>query len=198
MAQRRTKSVAGKVSVILTKNNVAVTGLADTDVACFYRKPGQTTLSSKSLAGNWTESGQGEYLIDFSAAELDTLSPPEMVVTVTGASIDQAWTSVEIVDATVATTAKTPDTCLISANLNGPDGKPLQNAVLNASLLAGPTVQFGYGISDEPLSELSDANGVVTIELVRLAVYEIIIPRIGYRRTLTVPNQTSASLFELA
>jgi len=41
----------------------------------------------------------------------------------------------------------------------------------------------------------TDQNGAFYITLLRGAVVEFFIPRINYRRQLTVPNQPSANLF---
>lgn len=82
-------STATQLPVILiddTDFKTPETGVAFGSVTCKYRKHNETSWSTKTIDGsNWTELGNGHYVINFSASDLDTIGIFEYVVIVSGA-----------------------------------------------------------------------------------------------------------------
>jgi len=76
------------------------TGVAAGDVSAFYVKQGQTTETSKTVVGNWTEidatNMPGIYTLAFTAGELDTLGV--FMYTVKGTGIKQFDGMVQVVE----------------------------------------------------------------------------------------------------
>jgi hypothetical protein len=196
MSQEVTQNVSAKVVVLLTKNNVAVTGLTYSGVTAQYRKEGGVAFSSKTLSGsNFAEVGLGVYTIQFTTAELDTAGV--FVVVVTGATIDQSTTLVNVLPVTEATTSVTVNTCTITGHVFELTGVPMVGVAVSATILGHPSIeQNEIVLADTTVSVTTDSNGMFFLPLIRLADVEIAIPAANYRRRIVVPNQSTADLFK--
>ena len=189
-----TVSVAATLPILLTSSNVAVTGLADTDVTCQIRKEGGA-FGAKALTGaNWTEIGLGWYEIDFTAADLDTLGT--FLAVVDGATVDQGQIVAQVVAATQAAVSVAVETCILTDYVFNLNGTPMVGAAVQARLLA-PTQQLGAGLASDWTSTTTDANGQFWLTVARLAVVEVVIERANWRRVITIPNASSAALFSV-
>lgn len=195
MSQEVQLDVTSKISVLLTKDGVAVIGLAFGDLSCSYRKAGAGAFVGKVLDGtNFTEIGQGYYDIEFDGAtELDV--DGVFVVVVTGADIDRSDTDAVVVLPPESTTAVALLTCKITGNLNGPSG-PIASVAVFARAITPQTLN-GTMLSVEPWTTSTDENGAWVLSLPRGAVMEIVAPMVGFLRRLTVPNRPSAVLAEI-
>jgi len=196
MSQQVTQSVSTPLLVILSKNNVAVTGLVAADLTCQFLKSGAGSFASKALTGgNFAEKGLGIYTITFTTAELNTLGP--FTVVLTGAAIDQSTTIVDVVAPTATTVpAAAAQLCTLTGHVVNVQGVPKAGAAVTAFLLGQPSIeQYSLAVTDDTITVLTDANGYFAISLMRLADVEIVIPAVNYRRRLVVPNVSSADLF---
>lgn len=193
MSQILTQNQAADLVVILTDaDNAAVTGLTDTDVTADYRKEGQGSFTSYTLTGLLTEIGAGVYTIEFTTSEIDTVGT--FTVKVNGASIRQFVTIANVLAAGTSPTVKTVDTCVINGHVFTPDGSALEGAVVSARVIASPTIENDVALTRDLVSVTTDSNGEFFLELARLTEVEIFIPKVNYRRQLTVPNSASANL----
>ncbi len=195
MSQQVTQSVSTPILVLLSLDDVAVTGLTSASVTCVFMKSGGSFAAKTLNVGNFSEKGNGVYTVTFTAAELDTLGP--FTVVITGASIDQSTTIANIVAASATTVAPvTGELCTLVGHVVSPAGVPKQNAQISVMIFGHPAIeQYSLAVADDLLTALTDANGYFQIAVLRLAEVEVFIPSVSYRRRLTVPNQASANLF---
>lgn len=190
-----TQSVAANLVVLLSKASVSITSLEYTDVTVQYRKEGQSAFTVKTLAAeDFTEIGDGCYIIAFTAAELNTLGT--FTVMVQGAAVDPFVTIKNVVAATTAITGVSLETCTITGHVADAGGNPKVGVAVSAQLLGMPSIEQSQAVlADDMITVLTDASGTFFLPLVRLADVEIFIPVANYRRRVTVPNAASADLF---
>lgn len=196
MSQQLTQNVDSTLQVILTLDDVAVTGLAFGDLTCAFSRNG-AAFEAKTLDGtNFAEVGNGVYAITFLAAELDTVGL--FTVVVTGADIDQSTTIASVSATAPAGTSVSLETCVITGHVFDGNGQPIENASVSARALGLPSIeQHVAAVTQDLVTATTDSGGQFFLELVRLADVEITIPRANYRRQLVVPNAASASLFDI-
>lgn len=198
MAQNLIQNQINKLSVILTTTGgLPATGLIFSDVVCQFSKNG-ASFSAKTLTSLiFLEVGFGYYTVEFSASDCNTLG--HFVAIISGGTIAQSTTSAEVVAAASASTVASIQTCTVTGHLVNGQGVPISDAAVSARILGLPTLVntgvVGVGIGDDVVSVKTDSNGFFSLELARLVVFDVIIPEINYRRTLTVPNSASVDLF---
>lgn len=195
MSQQVTQNVIANIVVILTKDNVPVTGIVYSAVTVKYRKEGGSSFTTKSIgATDFAEIGSGVYTIKFTAAELNTVG--SFVITVTSASIDQSVTICQVIPTTQTSVSISLETCVVFGYIADLSGNPLEGVAVSARVLGMPSIEQNIAaVTDDLVSVKTDANGEFFLPLVRLADVEIFIPAVNYRRTLVVPNADSANLF---
>lgn len=93
-----TKEVAKDVGVTLVNaSDAPVIGLTSTDVTVEYRKNGDTTFTTKALlAGEFTEVGDGIYLVTFTATELNRAGL--FRIKIDGSSIEPHIRDLQVID----------------------------------------------------------------------------------------------------
>jgi len=143
----------------------------------------------------WVEIGAGVYELEFTASELDTLG--SFIYKVTGSTIDQYVEVIDVVVASQTVTSVSLDKCVISGHVFGVGGDPMIGASVSAKVLGVPSIIGGLGIADSRATTVTGSNGEFFLELARQAYVEITIPKMNYKRQLTVPNSPSAVLFEI-
>lgn len=89
-------------------------------------------------------------------------------------------------------------TCDIEDHVVDPQGNALENVTVSARILASPFVLSGAGLSSDLITAKTDSNGFFTLTVVRGTTLDVIIPAIGYRRTIVVPDQAEVNLFSIA
>lgn len=184
---------ADLIAVLTDASNLPVTGLVSADVTVEYRKEGGASFTAKSTSlATFVEIGSGVYTVEFTGTELDTLG--SFLYKITGASISQYVGIAEVTPAAQSSSAVSLDTCVLYGHVLGASGEPVQNAVVSARILGAPFISGSIGIQDSRVFSKTDENGAFFIELVRLALVEIIISKMNYKRQLTVPNQPTANL----
>lgn len=107
--------------------------------------------------------------------------------------------TVDVIKATSAETEIPPalSTCILKDNIVDLAGNPVQNISVSARMLSVPRVAQGVGVEDLVVTSTTDANGFFQLTVLQGATVDIVIPKVGYRRTLVVPGTTSANLFEV-
>lgn len=182
------------------------TGITFGQIAVNYQKEGATTLTAKSLlVSDFREIGLGVYEILFSAAELNTLGMFLYVVNSNGTlappAIKQYVDQANVQAATVPSTAITLATNIITGNVVDLNGVAIEDAAVSARVLEMPAIAGTYpnigGVSTDMVSTRTDSNGFFSLTLIQGSVVDITIPRVNYRRTLTVPNNATDVLFLL-
>jgi hypothetical protein len=143
----------------------------------------------------------GYYSVLLSPLDLNTLDSFLYTVDsypVAGA-FDEFERTIEVIPATSAESETPPSlaTCVLKDNVVDLAGNPVANISVSARMLAVPAVAQGVGVEDQVVTATTDANGFFQLSVLQSATIDIVIPKIGYRRTLVVPNTTSANLFEV-
>lgn len=152
-------------------------------------------FSTLAVSGTSTpvEVGSGTYTAPFTALELDTVGA--LIVKATGGTIQQSITIVNIFAAGTAPTAAFVDVCAITGTVFAPDGQPLANVGISARILAFPTIDGGIGMSTDVITTSTDAVGEFILSVIQGALVEVFIPKMNYRRQVTVPALSTANLF---
>ena len=93
-------------------------------------------------------------------------------------------------------------TNVLTGNLIDLMGGPLIGESVSARVLEAPSIQGSVspniaGVGTDIVSAQTDAAGFFALELLRGAVVDVVIPIVNYRRTLTVPDNTSDVLFDI-
>jgi hypothetical protein len=96
----------------------------------------------------------------------------------------------------------TLDTNILTGNLIDASGSALSGESVSARILSAPTIMGTTpnigGVGTDMVSTTTDTSGFFALEVLQGAEVDIVIPSINYRRTLTVPSNTTDSLFEIA
>jgi hypothetical protein len=177
------------------------------DVA--YKKSNQTSFQAKVLVGGGTdfrENGNGVYEILFSTSELDTTGTFIYVVNGNGAlpspAIRQYLGQASVESATVYTPGSISlSTNVLTGNLINLSGDAMSGESIHARVLAAPAVMGTSpnigGVGSTIVSAQSDEVGFFALEVLQGATIDVVIPSINYRRTLTVPANTTDTLFDI-
>ena len=196
MAQRQvTVGVAANLTAILTLSatGLPATGLTAAALTCEYRKEGGAFVA-KVLTGLVTELGHGLYSIAFTSAELNTLG--EFVFVLNSATTTQFAGEVSVVAATVTPTAVQLLTCTLTDYVFDPAGNPVAGASVIARTAGQPTLQGSVGVTNAAVSVQTGADGQFFLPLPRLAMFDVTIPATGWQSRISVPNASTASLYD--
>lgn len=193
-----TQNVTAELVIAITKaDGTPATGLTFSSVLCQYLRAGDGTFTTKTLTGlNFIEKGNGFYGVTFDgASELNVIG--QFAFVLYGAGLQTSQNSAQVVSlaSLTPTTPVALPVCVVTGNINGPDGEGLAGVVVAARLIGEPTIENNVALTDDPTTAQTDDNGVFNLTLVRLGVYEITIPRVNYRRQLTIPNLSTVNLF---
>ena len=150
----------------------------------------------------------GNYLLLFPPTILDTTDlftyqvmngyPPPIHPAV--ALFEPYQNTVDIVDTGDPGTFLPPSvpTCKFYGFVLGLSGAPIANSAISARLLTVPALLNNAAFNDTVISSKTDANGYFEFSVAQGTTVDIVIPDIGYRRTIVVPSTTLAKLFELS
>lgn len=86
-----------------------------------------------------------------------------------------------------------PSLCALEARFVDPQGKPVQNVMVRATLY----VPERGGISISPVVQRSDVYGRVNLPLLQSQQYLLEIPAVGYNWVIDVPQEASANILSL-
>lgn len=184
------------------------TGITFNEIDVSYKKSSQTSFNLKVMtAGDFVENGNGVYEITFSTTELDTLGSFLYVVNGNGSLASPAIRQFIGQAFIVTSSAYTPGTValstnVITGNLVDLNGSALIGESISARVLEAPSIQGSVspnlaGIATDIVSAQTDSAGFFALELIQGAVVDITIPIVNYRRTLTVPSNSSDVLFDI-
>jgi hypothetical protein len=145
----------------------------------------------------------GSYLLLLTPIILNTPDLFTYIVTnITGggALFEPYTNTIDIIGGTDPVTFTPPSlaTCKLYGFVLDLAGNAVQNSSISARLLAVPSTTNNAGLADTTVSAKTDANGYFEFTVVQGATVDVIVPDIGYRRTIVVPSTTLAKLFELA
>jgi hypothetical protein len=117
-----------------------------------------------------------------------------------GGTFEPYFNTIDIVGSTDPVTFTPPSvqTCKLYGFVLDLAGKPVINSSLSARLLSVPAMLNNAAFEDTVVTAKTDANGYFEISVVQKTTVQVVIPDIGYSRTITVPVTTLAKLFELS
>lgn len=176
------------------------TGLAYTDVTVSLQKQGGSFTTKIITSGDWSELGGGWYLLSLSNSDTNTLGDLLIRVNASGVNTQIVACSVVATITPPSPVAITIPQVILYGYLYDTFGNPLQNASVQATVLATPTIMHvsteGLAVSTDLLVVKSDANGYWQMSLIPSSQVDISIPASGYRRSITVPSSAS-NLFDV-
>ena len=185
------------------------TGILFNQIDVSFKKYGDPSFSLKVLSGpptDFRENGNGVYEILFSATELAVLGSFLYVVNGNGALptpdirqfVGQAYveSSGSYVPGTIALPTNTLTGNLINLHGGALAGEAVSARIVSAPSIEGASPNIG-GVSMDVISTVTDQSGFFALEVLQGAVIDVVIPVINYRRTLTVPSNSSDKLFEI-
>tara|TARA_Y100001963_G_scaffold133825_1_gene193823 strand:- start:3622 stop:4251 length:630 start_codon:yes stop_codon:yes gene_type:complete len=92
----------------------------------------------------------------------------------------------------------TMNLCVISDHIVDPAGAALENVGISARVLSVPKILTGAAITTKIVQAFTDSAGYFSLSLIQGVTADVIIPEVGYRRTLIVPSTATANLFSIA
>jgi hypothetical protein len=182
------------------------TGIVFSEIDVQIKKASDAALSSKTItAPEFRELGSGVYEVLYSAADLSEIGSFLFVINSNGAlappAIQQYVGLANVIEATVASSSVTLDTNILTGNVIDGSGNPVQGASVSARVLSAPTINVTSpeigGVTTSIVSAQTDAAGFFALEVLQTAQVDISIPKINYRRTLTVPSNSTDNLFTI-
>lgn len=197
MGQIVTQNLPAELLAAVTNTDgTPATLLTFASVQVQFRKQGDPSFNNKVLStANFVEIGQGFYKIVFDAGELNIPGPFAFVVFGAGLQNSVNEAQIRAQASTLPSIPVSMPTCTIVGNINDMSGDPIVGVAISARLIGMPTIEGAVGLTDDSVTVTTDDSGVFAITMIRLAVVEFFIPRLNYRRQLTVPNAATVNLF---
>ena len=175
-----------------------------TGVITFLTPP----VNSYAVAGttitrvDWYEAGTGYYSLLITPVEVaDVGTFTVRVGNAGGSTFDVFGQNVDVVPYTGINTSATPtppDLCTLFGYVVNLQGTAVPNTSVYTRLLATPIMAYGEGFLDKVITSKTDSNGFFEFTVAQKTTVQVVIPDIGYSRTITVPESTQSNLFELA
>ncbi len=167
-------------------------GLSPDDVDCQVKRAGAPAWQPKALTPTtFRDVGHGAYVIALEAAELDTVGALLVLLTGHAGLAPALLPSLAMLDVVLARElhAARPDLdrTILTGQVAGLDGRPLQNATVTATLLEVPVLLGGVAIAGDVVIASCDGDGFFELPLLSGATVDVQIPAARYRRTLVVP-----------
>lgn len=182
-------------SIVLYLQNLDGTpaeGLLYTDILVDLKKSTDANFANRPiLTGEFTDLSGGFYSLILSETDLAVLG--NLYIKVLGATIRTVLEPVLVVSSIPATppTIVLPDTSIVFGTIVNADGTPASGVSIQARTLNVPSIFGGVAITTSLISVRADTFGQFNLVLVAGAQVDIIIPSVNYRRTITVPVDSS-------
>ena len=191
-------------------------GTSDTvNYKSYNESTGVITFAAGSAPGNtyavagttitridWFEAGTGYYSVLVLPTELDQLGTFTVRIgNAGGSTFDVFGQNVEVIPFTGINTSSLPYaplTCTLFGHVIDLQGNAVQNTSVYTRMLATPIMAYGEGFLDKVVTAKTDSNGFFQLTVAQKTTVQVVIPDIGYSRTITVPQSTQSNLFELA
>ncbi len=183
------------------------TGITFNQVDVSFKKSTDSSFTIKVwTAPDFREIGFGVYEVLFSSANLDTIGSFIYVVNGNGVlplPLIRQFVGQALVQSASAFTPGTValPTNVLTGNLITLGGIALPSEAVSARIISAPSIigntpNLG-GIGTSQVSSLTDSGGFFALDVLQGAVIDITIPVINYRRTLTVPLNSTDVLFDI-
>jgi hypothetical protein len=92
----------------------------------------------------------------------------------------------------------TMNLCTISDHVIDPAGVAMENVGISARVLSVPKILSGAGVATQIVQAFTDSSGYFSFSLIQGITADVIIPEVGYRRSVLVPSTATANLFSIA
>lgn len=198
------QSTATEVVVFLELSaGGAATGLTSADVTAGIKKEGGSSFVAFTLSGsNFSDLGNGYYMVDLTAANTDTLG--SLYMSFVGADIKSALLVARVAEEATAPPSPsppfTPTLTTIFGYIYDSGGNPEESVsviarVINQPQIVHPTTD-GILLTSDFITTTTDESGFFTMNLIAGSTVEFIISQGNYRRTVLIPGST-ANLFDI-
>lgn len=186
-------------TVYLTMLGTPVPGLTSSQVICKYRKEGAApTLVTKALtSGTWMDLGGGYYVIQFSAAEMDTVGT--FFFKLTSSSFDNFLYDEFDIEPVVAPLPSPipPGMCIVSGTVKDVGGHIPRDSRISARPVDFPIRAGDNLVNSDAVYTYPDSLGNFTLTLMQGATVIVEIERTAIRSQITVPATPTALLLNL-
>lgn len=177
---------------LTTALGVPVLGLTSSDITLTEMLPGTGAILGASLS----EISNGFYTLELDP-DIFPLGRVEFLLS-TPTAAPQAISALIVSPAAVVPAPAYPiiDTTMLFGFVLDSLGAPIAGAKVAYKLMSSPTLVGGAAIGNALKVSVTNASGYFSFDPLVGAMIEIIIPSIGFRRTLTVPT-VSSNIFTL-
>lgn len=185
-----------ETTVYLTESGTPVTGVLYSAITVKYKKYAQTSFTTRTLvSADWTELGNGYYLLVWESAFLNILGP--FVFTLTGGSFNNQVFLEFDVDPQPASFFAPANTCLVSGNIVDIGGRPSQHNRISFRAPEFPVAIGGSIIDANKVFTEPDGLGNFSVALIQGQNVVVEIDRTGIYAQITIPMASSANLTDL-
>lgn len=182
-------------NIRLSLAGAPVTGALRAAVTVRFRRPGGTTLETKTVvAGDWLEIGNGLYVLKWFPSEMAAVGP--FYFEVVGGAFDPHIDEFDIMPNTPSQIL-TPGTCVVSGNIVDLGAQASTGHPIRFRLAKAPAVAAGAFVAGAILETRPDAYGAFSIALNRGSKVVVDIEAVALRHQITIPDQETANLVDL-
>lgn len=183
--------------VKLTLSGTPVTGVLYSALTLKYWQAGQISFTTTAvLIANWTELGDGWYVLTLPATLTNTIGA--FYFSLSGTGFDTYENSTLTVEAPPVSTALTPTTCAVTGNVVDLGGLPGQGQRITFRIVSVPyKTVAGSLIAADRVNTTPDAYGNFSVALIYGATVIVEIESAGINHQIVIPSQSSATLLSL-
>lgn len=183
------------------------TGILFNQIDVSLKKSTQSIFQAKAITGpEFRENGSGVYEVLFSNTDLNTIGSFLYIVNsnvVLPLPAIRQFIGQAVVQSSSTYTPGTISlpTNLLTGNLIDLSGQPLIGEAVSARIMAAPTILGSTpnigGVASDIVATKTDSGGFFALEVLQRSIIDVTIPVINYRRTLTVPANSTNILFDI-
>ena len=184
-------------TVYLSLGGVAAAGILPAQVACKYKKTGDSQLRTKILdSTNWINLGQGYYTVRFSAQDTDVSG--YFFYTLSGTGFDN-FTSGEFViePESIFQSIQAPEICIVSGSVRTVGNSVPKDVRAVFRPVQFPAASSGNIISATAIVANLTAYGTFSAALIQGSTVIVEIDGTGIRGQIIVPYEATADLMSL-
>lgn len=186
-------------TVYLTMLGTPIPGILPNQVTCKYRKEqAAPTLVTKTLiSGTWMDLGGGYYVIQFSAAEMDTVGT--FFFTLSSTSFDNFLFDEFEIEPVVAPLPSPipPGMCVVTGTVKDVGGHIPVGARISVRPISFPIRAGDNIVNSDLVYSYPDSLGNFTLNIMQGATVIVEIERTAIRAQITVPAVPTALLLDL-
>lgn len=171
----------------------------ESDLSWFQASDGtwQTTIVENDMAQLHSAFLPGRYYFDFDQRMDEVAGSTEYIVRKSNTGADARTEYEDLVFGPLAA-AVAPYLCSVQGSVFTPQGAPVRNVLVQATIVPTFLDQQGRAVqSERVISVYSDEAGAFDLPLVRGGVFRLQVIAVGFDRKVTIPDQASVLFTDL-